>query len=164
MTTRVEPATIHQKGTIVEFLDLYVHELRNLLGIDVKEHDIVAFSDLDQYWELEDHHPFLVYVDKKCIGFALVNKKTKLLSGAYAFKEYFLLKRYRGKGIGKAAALDILARFPGEWEMSELEKDTALIHFWRNFIRECVNDNYSEQYLNGRYIQTFSTDDMVHHT
>lgn len=157
MTTTVRKATAEQKGNIAKKLELYIHELEDFLGIDTSEDDITDPHNLDMYWEEDDHHPFLIYLNEECIGFALINKKTKLLTGAHAFNEFFLLKRHRGKGIGKEVALQIFNQFPGEWEIREREKDTSLIHFWRNVIRTYVHNNYSEQYLDGWYVQTFST-------
>ena len=62
-------------------------------------------------------------------GFALVRSGTP-----HDMAEFFVLRKYRRGGIGRAAARAVFARFPGAWQTRQQWENTGAIDFWRTAI------------------------------
>ncbi len=93
-------------------------------------HDLSAFSD---YYPLDEHgswqpdhlpdwltlplqHPFLVYAGGMPAGFSLVAEapfEHMHHGGDYQLFEFWVAHQHRGKGVGRAAALESAASRPG---------------------------------------------------
>ena len=82
-------------------MELYQYDFSELLNTDLDEHWYFGYSYLDYYWVESNRYPFVVRVDDKLAGFALVNKSTCLLDSQYALAEFFILRKYRKQGIGR---------------------------------------------------------------
>jgi GNAT superfamily N-acetyltransferase len=44
--------------------------------------------------------------------------------------EFFVLRRHRTRGVGRAAAEAVWRRFPGEWEVRVMEGNEPALAFW----------------------------------
>ena len=58
--------------------------------------------------------------------------------------EFFVLRAWRGRGIGRRAVFALFDRFRGKWEISELPRNAAAISFWRRVIGEYGGGRYTE--------------------
>lgn len=74
---------------------------------------------LPDWLSLPLQHPFLVYVEGIAAGLSLVATapfEHMHHGGDYQLFEFWIAHHYRGRGIGRAAALATFARFaPGGW-------------------------------------------------
>ena len=52
------------------------------------------------------------------------------------------MKKYRRKGVGKAAAMKIFDRFPGSWEVSQWANNIPAQSFWKQVISEYTKGKY----------------------
>jgi predicted acetyltransferase len=50
--------------------------------------------------------------------------------------EFFLLRRYRGQGIGTHAAHSVWQLFPGQWQVRVMEANAPALRFWAHAL-EC---------------------------
>ena len=48
--------------------------------------------------------------------------------------EFFLLRGFRGRGVGQSVALDIFRRYPGRWVLKVLPENEPAMAFWRKTI------------------------------
>lgn len=135
---------------------LYVHDLSEFMGWDVPETGLFVAGDLVvQYWGGKpadprlhwadglSGFPFLVRVDGKIGGFALIREIGKD-PPSYDVGEFFILRKFRGKGVGKEAAHRAFDMFPGNWQVRELLENTPAQAFWRSIIDEYTNGDYME--------------------
>lgn len=51
----------------------------------------------------------------------------------YSIAEFFILKKYRREGIGKAIAAEIFSRHKGPWEVHQIENNTGAQSFLKRF-------------------------------
>ena len=49
-------------------------------------------------------------------------------------EEFFILPRYRRAGIGTAAARRLIKRYPGDWQITQREQNSAAIAFWHRVL------------------------------
>ena len=114
-------------------------------------HDLSAYSthyelDGEARWRpdyLEDMlpraecHCLLIRADGKPAGFALVTVKPFPYMAKDAdvrLAEFFVAQPYRRRGIGRAAALEALAAFQGDWVFEVLDGNETALVFWRAIV------------------------------
>jgi predicted acetyltransferase len=131
MTPKVEvvAATLDDKLAISRLLELYQYDFAEFTDEDVDEHGSFGYRFLDQHWTDADRHPFLIRNDGNIAGFAFV------LSGRpHDMAEFFVMRKYRGRGVAAHAAHALFAMFPGEWQVRELAANKRATSFWRKAI------------------------------
>ncbi len=92
-----------------------------------------------RFWARRGRHHFVIRVDGRPAGFALVSERAHFAGdGTREISEFFVLRRYRRRGVGGRVARALFARFPGHWELAELSWNVAAQRFWRGLIRRCA--------------------------
>ena len=61
-----------ERGALANLMQLYVYDWSELMPLDVGPTGRFAEHPLDGYWQDDWRHPFLLRVDGKLAGFALV--------------------------------------------------------------------------------------------
>jgi predicted acetyltransferase len=148
MKIEVSPASIDDKSLFQRMMELYQYDLSEFENNDLDSHACFGYSYLDHYWEEKDRHPFIVRVDGKLAGFVLVNKHTYLPGNEWSIAEFFIMRKYRRQGIGKAVAFYIFDQFRGKWEVQEMEANLPAQRCWRKVIAEYTGGHYLEANLN----------------
>ena len=97
----IQPAKFEEKQLIIRLLELYSHDLSEYEGSDLNEHGEFGYKYFDQYWGEADRHPFLVRFDGNPAGFVFVNKFVYSEGIDYSIAEFFVVRKYRRKGIGQ---------------------------------------------------------------
>jgi predicted acetyltransferase len=145
-SVEVTPATYGDKATIRNLVELYVYDFSEFTDEDVDEHGLFGYRYFDHYWTDTDRHPFLIRVDGRIAGFAFVRA-----GRPHDMAEFFVVKKYRGRGVARQAARAVFARFPGDWQTRELTANTRATAFWRNAIpvpyTEDTNDHGPVQHF-----------------
>lgn len=146
MNLVIEEASIEQKSVLRNLLELYIYDFTEFGPYDVDSHGLYGYKYLDYYWNEEGRHPFIFYVEGKIAGFVLVRRYfiEDLNEYSYSIAEFFVMKRYRGQGIGKKVAFHIFTLFPGLWEVAQLKTNTPAQVFWRKVINDFTNGDYEE--------------------
>ena len=85
-------------------------------------------------------------IDDRLAGFILVNKygvvDTEPID--YSIAEFFIMKKYRRRGVGKIAVFNVFNKFHGIWEVKELAENINAHVFWRKVIGDYTSNNYKE--------------------
>jgi predicted acetyltransferase len=98
------------------------------------------FPGLDGYWRIKGFHPLLIRVDERLAGFALIN--TRSHRGGTVERnmaEFFVARKYRRHGVATEAVRQLLALFPGRWEVAVVERNAAAKAFWPRAIAAAPN-------------------------
>jgi predicted acetyltransferase len=61
--------------------------------------------------------------------------------------EFFVMRKYRGQGVGDEMARQVFDMFPGRWELQVTPNNTRALHFWRRVVNEYTRGRYREVYL-----------------
>jgi len=128
----VIPATPDQAPILANLIELYAHDFSEFLSIDVGEDGKFGYPTLPFYWSDPDRHPFLIRIDGKLAGFALIQKGSEVCNNrtVWDMAEFFILRRYRRHGAGTKAAHKLWALFPGPWEVRVMQSNLAAQPFW----------------------------------
>ena len=67
----------------------------------------------------------------------------------YDVGEFFVVRKFRGKGIGKTVAHRLFDRFSGIWEVRQMMDHIPAQAFWRRVIASYSGDQFQEskQYI-----------------
>lgn len=125
----VVEATIADRPVVRHLLELYQHDLSEFDDRDVDVHGLYSYPYLDDYWVDADRRPFLIDVDGRWAGFALVR-----LGPPVDISEFFVMRRFRRSGVGREAALQLFRKYPGEWQLRQLASNASAASFWRSII------------------------------
>lgn len=156
MEVDVRPALPGDKPVIRRLLQLYFHDASEFTGGDVDAHGEYHYRYLDHYWapdQQSERFPFLLIVDGQVAGFAFV----RIVDGTNTMAEFFVLRKYRRQAVGRTAAHELFARFPGPWEVTELPLNLPAQAFWRRIIAAFTGDLYTEHQEPGRVFQRFTS-------
>ena len=144
-------AAIEDKPVLRNLFQLYEYEFSEIEFADVNELGLYAdprYPDRywDRYWTEADMHPYLIRVDGKLAGFALVQRYSYFNSdeNTHCISEFFVMPRYRLKGVGAWAATELFRLFPGRWEVAEMAANLSAQGFWRKVIGRCTGDEFRE--------------------
>ena len=89
------------------------------------------YPPLADYWSAPDRWPMIIRVDGATAGFALVN--TVSHQGGTIQRnmgEFFVARKYRRDGIAGEAVRQVLALFPGRWEVAVMARNSKAQVFW----------------------------------
>jgi len=124
-------------------LELYQHDLSDLWDQDLDAHGEYGYA-LDRYWDSEGYHAFVATADDRYAGFALVNPAVRIGTEGWWMDQFFILKKYRRRGLGEEVARSVFAALPGRWEVGQMPTNHAAQAFWRQVIGRSTNGRFKE--------------------
>jgi predicted acetyltransferase len=104
--------------------------------------------------------PLVIMQGPEHVGFAMVARGSSLPAQPridYRMAEFFIARTRRRLGIGRVAVQLILNRFAGRWEISEFQRNTSAVSFWRRVVAAYTHGKYQERLLNGEVRQVFES-------
>jgi predicted acetyltransferase len=132
----VVPALPEQQPILANLLELYIHDFSEFRKIELGSDGRFGYPNFPLYWHEPGRHPLLVRMDGELIGFALVKRGSEISgSGSvWDMAEFFVVRGYRGRGIGTEIAHQIWRQFPGSWEVRVLQSNRSAHRFWQRAI------------------------------
>ncbi len=144
MNITIEPILVEQKTVFIQMMELYKYDFSEYSNDDINEYGYFGYPHIDDYWNEEGRFPYFIRVDGKLAGLVLVRSCCEYnnLLQPHNIAEFFIMKKYRKKGVGKYAAQKIFDRFPGGWEISVWSNNSAAQCFWKSVVNEYAEGNY----------------------
>jgi predicted acetyltransferase len=144
----IQRVSIEYKSVLRNLLELYKYDFSEYGLEDVDEHGLYGYKYLDHYWTEDGRYPYLIQVDGKLAGFALVRTIIKAekstMSSYHDMCEFFIMKKYRRLGIGIHCAFKVFDMHSGEWQVAQIEENKPAQGFWRKVVSEYTSGNYEE--------------------
>jgi len=143
----IEKVPYEKKLIMRNLMELYNYDFSVYEDEDVNEFGLYDYERLDYYWTEEGRFPYLIKVDSKIAGFALI----RMIEGndseieRNSIAEFFIMKKYRRKGIGAEVAQRVFRMFEGKWEIFVVGANTPAISFWENIINGYSNGVYAQE-------------------
>lgn len=133
-----------EKVLLVRLMELYQYEFSEFSRDDINEYGYYGYEHIDDYWNEAGRFPYLIRVDGKIAGFALVcphcdYRKEK---DARCIGEFFVLLKYRRMGVGRQAAKQIFDQHRGRWEVCYWKNNVSASVFWKSVVEEYTNGHY----------------------
>lgn len=141
-----------QKSILQHLLELYHYDFSEIDGDELNEHGLYGYRYLDHYWTEEQRIPLFIKVDGKYAGFVLINDYHMGFHSSNintrSIAEFFVMRKYRRKGVGAYVATTVFNRYPGPWEIRQTANNVAAQRFWRKVIDDYTHGQYKEIVLN----------------
>lgn len=147
MDIQITQALLNERVLIQHMMELYLYDFTEFDGADLDEQGLYGYEYLDRYWVEPERVPLIIRVDDKPAGFVLVLEHSFLGNQGKMIAEFFVMRKYRRSGVGRAAAFAVFDRFPGHWEVSEISHNTPAQQFWRKVIAQYTGGQYQEVVL-----------------
>ena len=136
LNVTIELALPEEKPALERLMQLYLHDFSEFAEPGTSYRDIGQdgrFPDdtLDRYWR-PNRRVRSIRVDGNRAGLALVNDWAP--SGQpidYALGDFFILRKYRRRGVGRTASRMLFKQLPGTWELAVIHYNAPALSFWR---------------------------------
>ena len=129
----VEPVPIDGKPVFERLFQFYLHEHAAFTGRRPDD-GLFAYPWMGAYWREPDARwPFQGRLGDEIAALALVRLDD---DGVREMAEFFVLNRFRGRGVGTAFARDLFARFPGPWKLNQVAANAGATRFWRRVLAD----------------------------
>ena len=103
------------------------------------------FGGGDDYfadWPAGRNTPFIIRVDGELAGFTgVVYRETEQ---AHVVQEFFVLRKFRRRGVGRQVAVKLFDRYPGNWIVEQLVENLPALRFWQTVVNEYTGGQYAE--------------------
>jgi predicted acetyltransferase len=153
----VVPATSADTPVLARLGQLSSYDFSEYAGTDVDANGRFGTADADNPFGLDpdevDPVAFLVRVDGQIAGYAVVTRhdayfdhgKPYLDQGKpYLLSQFFVMRKYRRRGVGEHVARTLFDRFPGGWEVATNPGREPAQTFWRRVIGRYAEGTYRE--------------------
>src|SRR5688572_15490607 len=125
MKVEIEPVAFAEKEVLRQMMELYQYDFSEVDGTDLDAHGRYGYRWLDHYWTEQGRHPFFIRANGRLAGFVLVRARADDPAVDQEVAEFFVLRRYRGHGVGRRAAEAVWTRFGGAWSLNVLRRNTG---------------------------------------
>jgi predicted acetyltransferase len=142
------PAGREHEEVLANLLEFYVYDFSEFIDAVVESDGRFHYPSLSLYWQDKNRLAFLVKMDGDLAGLVLIAKGS-LISGdpeVWDMAEFFIMRRYRRRGVGVSIAHEVWRRLPGMWEVRVIESNTPALAFWKAAVGDftgCTDEGYS---------------------
>ncbi len=128
-------------------MQLYLYDIATIDEWDLGDDGLFGnLETIERFWSATDERrSFLIRVDGKLAGFVLIRRGSYFGDlEARELSEFFVLRRYRRRGVGERPARMVFETFPGRWEVRELGANVEAHAFWRTIIGRFTGGAFEE--------------------
>lgn len=137
-------ATAADFDAVQQLLELYQYELSDIWLQDLDAQARYGY-DLARHRLAQRFFAHVVLQNGQFAGCALVAPALVTRTQGCWMEQFFVLKRHRRSGVGRALARHVFAAHPGPWEVGQMSANLAAQAFWRRVIGEASAGRHTEQ-------------------
>ena len=141
---RVEQVDDSCDSILKNLFEHYLHDMAEWFEFDSEETGAYNYPT-STVWE-KGYKVHLLYHQTIPMGFALLGSGEEFVQQAdlQDVDEFFVVRRYRRTGVGRAFAGHLWDHSPGDWLVRVFQRNLPAMPFWRNTIDGYTDSNYSE--------------------
>jgi ribosomal-protein-alanine N-acetyltransferase len=136
------PATLPGLPVMQTMGAYYVYDISEYCGDEpgweFPETGIYECPDLRPYFEDADTHPYFIRAAGELAGFAIVDTKGSNAEVEFNMAQFFVHRKFKGRGVGAAAASWCFGTYRGIWEVNVIPANRGAFAFWSRIIPRCA--------------------------
>ena len=139
-------ATPEDRELLANLVNLYMYDFSEFTADDAGDDGAFRAADIDRYFA-DPRETWIARVDGHLAGFVIVRVDGEALDGSPGVRdvqEFFVMRKYRRRGLGEEMARRTFDRSPGPWQVRVLKPNTPAQGFWRTIIGRRTGGRFSE--------------------
>ena len=145
MDVTLHPATPEDLPVVKNLVPYYIYDMSEHLGWPCSSDGrFDGCDDLESYWSAPGKHAFVLRAGDEPAGFVLILADGSQPDIDYSITDFFVLRKFRGRGVGERIAHQLFDRFRGRWKVEQFAANKPAVVFWRKVI---------DRYTAGRFEQ-----------
>lgn len=141
-------ATLADHPIIQNMGRFYVYDMSEYVGTEegweMPEDGLYECIDFKKYFDQQESYPFIIRKGKELAGFVIIDKKGSDESIDFNMAQFFILRKFKGKGFGRYVAQTCFDKFKGTWEVMVLPGNTGAYQFWKRIITDYTKGGFTE--------------------
>lgn len=138
------PVSLDEHPILQNLGRFYVYDMTEYMGWEVPNDGLFECIDFLKYWQTPDAFPFLIRYENEWAGFVIVDKKGSDTTINYNMAQFFILRKFKHKGVGCYVASQCFDQFNGTWEVMVLPGNKGAYQFWHSVISQYSHHHYTE--------------------
>lgn len=140
--TTLHPVSPEMRPVVEHLWQLYRHDLSEFRGMLPEPDGLFPLRHLGSFYDDPDRAAYLLVHESRPAGFAFVKG---VQQEPRSVGEFFVVRAMRRRRLGRDAALELLRRHPGLWEIAFQEENPGAARFWRGTATEAVGDSWTQE-------------------
>ena len=126
-------------------LEFYLHDMAEWFEFESGEDGRYTYAT-EKFWG-DDHDVYFAYAGSIPIGFGLVGPAEPYTDSPETkdLEEFFVVRRHRRSGVGRAVAAHIWDANPGGWLVRVYQGNLPALPFWRGAIADYTRGEFGEE-------------------
>jgi predicted acetyltransferase len=138
----LRPLTDDDRPVVERLWQLYSHDMSEVRGTLPNGDGLYKAGRLPTYFDDPDRCGYLISYRDAPAGFAFVQG----LSGVTRMiGDFFVVRAARRNRVGYQVARELLARYPGQWEIGFQGGNAGAPDFWRRVVADTVGTEWREE-------------------
>jgi predicted acetyltransferase len=139
------PATAEDYHVLHRLAQFYQYDFTEFLPGEVNEQGEYPYMNVRRYLTQKDHRAYLARVNGRLGGFVLIKDKPEQRDRAGCYlAEFFVMRPYRGQGVGRMMAFQAFDTYRGYWELAVVGPNTPAQAFWRKVVDAYTRGRFEE--------------------
>lgn len=156
---KLKAATLSDYPMIQNLASYYVYDRTGFMGWPCSENGVFECIDFKHYFENPDEKGFIVKVNDELAGFVLLDKTHLIETVDWNMGEFFILRKFQGKGIAAEVALEIFNTYPGKWSVAVMPENLQALKFWRKTVKKASRGQFTEVCKTAEELRTVENPD-----
>lgn len=144
MEVRLATVTPDKRNVIENLCTYYIYDMSEFTQWNPDENGHYPFPKrlLKPYWHEPQHIAYFILVDGDIAGFLLLRKYPSEPT-VWDIGQFFVMRKFKGRGVGKRALNLAVALHPGKWQIRVLQDNHGALKFWRAAVISVVDEDFS---------------------
>jgi predicted acetyltransferase len=143
MSLHIHRARDEDFPALQQLLELYQYDLSDIWLQDLDAEARYGF-DLTRHKQGTRSRAYIARLGEQYVGLALTAPAIVTRTEGTWMEQFFILKRYRRTGAGRALARHVLLDNPGLWELGQMPGNALATAFWRAVVGELTGGQFKE--------------------
>ncbi|PZD97278.1 GNAT family N-acetyltransferase [Paenibacillus sambharensis] len=142
-----------QKSVLRQLIELYEYDFSEFNDADINQYGYYGYKYFDHYWTEDKRQAYFIKVNGQYAGFTMVNDHCSIIQeeDARAITEFFIMRKYRRRGIGQAAAALVFDTHKGWWEVLQHGNNEVSKQFWEQTVQSYTGGDYRIENVTTEY-------------
>lgn len=128
----IDAVDVSDKGLFAQHFQSYLAEHATFTGKTPRD-GVFEYPWFEDYWRDPIRRwPFWMRREDEFVALAFVRLDDS--DDHYELAEFFVAKRFRGRGLGDRFAREVMLRFPGAWKLNQVKTNLRAVAFWRRVL------------------------------